>query len=134
MTINLIERKDVYKGHKYQIKIHPTLAHRCGYVFIKNDLISKDDDFYKIKIDVHGGITYDEKQGTTRTIGFDCGHWIDRPDFDSAIKFYKGTKYEKSLIQHKSHMLPFLDGEIRSLEFCENECKKIIDQIIKLTN
>ena len=111
----------------------------CGYVQIPNELNFYDKSF-DLDFDVHGGITYNEIQENKNWIGFDCAHSHDyvpsteylyktHPDFikikENEKETFKacGIDYGKSFINLKSY---------KNLEFCINECKSLVGQIIEM--
>lgn len=101
-----------YKGYIYEIKRSDALKTYCGYVYVPNSTFESNKNLFELdRIFCHGGITYydDEK------IGFDTAHWNDLiPIFvlDGISEF----------------------GEYRDINFCENECKSIIEQLIEIHN
>ncbi len=146
-----IEVNEKYKGYEYLVYA-TSMGHRCGYVRIPkkhylygrgyfeelnvkfnrklNPFIDSEGNVaMSILFDVHGGITFSNK-GTYAEfnkrgwwIGFDCAHSGDKPDcklMDDKRKNKNYYEYYKSIC-----------GEIRSKEYVEQECKNLIDQIIK---
>lgn len=110
-------------------------GHLCGYIKISKDV---KDDLVE-SLDVHGGITYDSVHEDGRWIGFDCAHSNDylpstefiyktRPEMIEARKQSKkmfeslGLDYENSIINQRLY---------RNVEFCVQECKNMVDQIIE---
>lgn len=115
-----VETRSTYKGHRYGVLFVNPLGYRCGYVEAHESL-----NPFKTKLeedlDVHGGVTYiehfnplDYETTSNLWIGFDCAHAGDGLTFTK-----KG--YETLFI-----------GEVRSLDYCIEECKKLIDQLIEL--
>lgn len=144
------EKDFEYKGYECLILRHSSLSHLCGYVEIpmehplyeKNysDCLSLDQEKRKELIgnvrmnsansiltflkeingmenssmcslfDCHGGITFsgrfNDKKGWF--IGFDCAHYGDRSSYS----------YE---------------GVYRDMKYVEEECKRLVDQIIEIT-
>ena len=99
----VVEKQFEYRGHDC-ICVFTRNGFRNGYVSVNDD---RDYDEYDI--DCHGGLTwsgelpYDYGQKKTYYIGFDCGHWGD--------------------------YTIFWDGIAWPLEYVEEQCKKIVDQL-----
>ena len=109
------------------------LGHRCGYVGVPSDMqIDKD------KISCHGGITYESnylalQEDTDRCwIGFDTAHCFDMPDFETAKEYFKdNSDFMKYIIRReKFHKCGITVGEIRTLDYCIEECKRIVEQVL----
>lgn len=115
----LLRLSSEYKNFNY--RIYEMIEHKsfgdernrwfCGYVELKEDNPYYNISYYKLDIDCHGGITFgdfikDEKdEKPSYFIGFDTLHYSD---FDE-------------------------NGKQRwTVSKCEEECKKIIDQLIVL--
>jgi len=83
----------------------------------------------EIDIDCHGGINLNEFH-EEHWIGFDCAHAIDYiPTFELKIKQHKELfPIPKGL--ENSH---FFTPVYRNMQYCIDECKKIIDQLINDT-
>ena len=66
-------------GYDCEIKRHPELLHLCGYITIPSDhpLFEVEEGEMDHFIGMHGGVTYDKKRRSTRTLGFDCAHAED---------------------------------------------------------
>lgn len=80
------------------------LGSLCGYCKIP----------FKLKIDlvlieVHGGITYNKYSDGYTLFGFDCNHWGDYTPF-----------------------YPTFNSIYRDKEYCIQECKNMVDQILEL--
>lgn len=126
MKFAVVEKKFDYKGHEC-ICIFNRLGFRCGYVSVKED---KDFDSYDI--DCHCGLTYNGELPQEYApkhkyyIGFDCGHICDKQDIDQAYAYGLITLQEHLL---QKSFLPNFGDKIRSLEYVENQCKKIADQL-----
>lgn len=115
-------------------------GHLCGYVQVPDDL-KLFDKGYDLDFDVHGGITYNEKDDDEKNwIGFDCAHLNDYqpsteylyktcPEFikikEESKNIFKniGIDYDTSFVNLKTY---------KNLEFCINECKNLVDQVIKI--
>lgn len=126
----IVEKHFEYKGHDC-ICVFTSSGFRTGYVSVNND-----KDFSEYDIDCHCGLSFgpgclcDEyNPKDTLYIGFDCGHVCDGRDYDTALKY--GLISEKQyygLIERVVRTITFLQP-VRSLEYVENECKKIVDQL-----
>lgn len=125
------EAEFVYKGYPCVVLFQP-LGFRTAYVGLPKNSRYYDVVYNKIPIDCHGGLTYSRQslfsQETVKNvwwIGFDCGHCFDKRDFEKCKKYYGEDIYQEIY-----SMLPS-NGEIKTLDFCIQECKSIVDQIIK---
>ena len=132
-----IESEFTYKNFRCVVVFNCFCGHRCGYVEIPFNHPILDKDCYELSyIDVHGGITFTKYEHATYPlesdsgwIGFDCGHCDDRTDFESWIKYCpENLERIKKL---KSILIEDRNATVKSIEFCEKECKKIVDQLIK---
>ena len=131
----VVEKHFEYKGHDC-ICVFSYMGYRCGYV-------SVDDakDYSNFDIDCHCGLSFGAKEVYSYYnpkkkyyIGFDCGHICDGNDYDTALRY--GLIPEKrynELIEMQIQSPIFLQP-VRSLEYVENECKKIVDQLKESKN
>ena len=108
-----------YKGWTYSIITLGT--HPCAYVDVKNTMF--DGKFYAdIPIECHGGLTYSADY-LPRTndkgwfIGWDYAHWGDL--------FYSQYNIDMGVID--------IVSKEWTIDEVEEECKNVIDQLIKLT-
>lgn len=135
MAIPKLEKQFEYKGFPCVILFMPT-GYRCGYVGIPKDV--------KIDIDsigCHGGITYNrdylyhQEWKDLRWIGFDCAHCFDGYDVETAKKLFSDEdgvmKQIASLESTGYFSFCNEDNPIRTLEYCEEECIKIVNQVIE---
>ena len=86
-------------------------------------------------IDVHGGLTYSRLGYKTSYptiqfdkvwwLGFDCGHCDDGQDTAMMQKVFP----EQYQMLKKYGFFNVFDGTIRTLEYVENECLRMIDQL-----
>lgn len=85
--------------------------------------------------DVHGSITYSdfhqewtEENDTRWYFGFDCGHAGDANDYRTALRHglisEEHYKYMVSLYERFG-----VDGEVRSLQYCIEECEHLAEQL-----
>ena len=85
---------------------------------------------------VHGGITYASGGKDSHHpidsdlwwLGFDCGHYRDCPDYDLLEKTWGDTEIVKYRLQDR---WLYEDSEVRDLEYVQEECKNLADQIIR---
>ena len=85
---------------------------------------------------VHGGITYAKGGKDSHHpvdsdlwwLGFDCGHYKDCPDYDLLEKTWGDTEIVKYRLQDR---WLYEDSEVRDLEYVQQECKNLVDQIIR---
>lgn len=86
--------------------------------------------------DVHGGITFADGghpiDDDNWYIGFDCCHYQDGKDLDLVLKIWADDEGIKKRVQLDKE-LGFDDGyEVRTLEYVQQECRSLVDQIIEL--
>lgn len=136
---SIVEKKWEYEGFQCVVKMQE-IGHRCGYVGIPKGHELYCADYDEIDIGCHGGLTYadftllDDNSNDIWWIGFDCAHWGDLRDYESAKKLYKDNEkvYEmicrSEEIDSKTNYSSF--GEIRTLEYCVEQCESIVNQII----
>lgn len=124
----VVEKIFEYKGHECVI-VFNCLGFRCGYVSVKED---KDYDEWDIDchcgLNFNGELPYDYGQKEKYFIGFDCGHICDYQNKEQAFKY--GLISETEYYYFKNSRLD-LGGVERDLEYVENECKKIVEQLEK---
>jgi len=118
-----------YKDYEYVIMFIP-LGFRCGYVKLPEDNVYFGKSCENIPIDCHGGLTFAASYLGHDTedswwIGFDCGHANDACDA-KAYRAYYGKEIA-GILQYYND-----PSSIKSREFCEQECKNIIDQLIEM--
>lgn len=129
-----IEKDFVIDGFRCVI-IGQRIGHRCGYVEIPTDHKYYGEDYDDIDIDVHGGWTYSEytynnypAEASDKSwwIGFDCGHWGDSKDLE-LIKSFGDDKTTEMYIKMEERFPDY--GEIRTLEYVENELVEAVKQL-----
>ena len=98
-------KKFTYKGVSCEIKRITSLGHLCGY--IKLPLEYSDPE----SIPCHGGVTFCEEHNDYIEIGFDCAHYQDLSPFKLGMGM-GGS-----------------DGTYRTMEYCENELKSMVDYV-----
>ena len=131
----VVEKQFEYKGHDC-ICVFSCLGYRCGYVSVDNY-----KDCYEYDIDCHCGLSFgpstlpkDYNPKKTCYIGFDCGHICDGNDYDTALKYgLINERQYNNFIEMQIHLPTFLEP-VRSLEYVEEQCKKIVDQLEAVDN
>lgn len=124
----VVEKIFEYKGHECVI-VFNSLGFRCGYVSV-----NEYKDYDEWNIDCHCGLTfsgplpYDYGQKEKYFIGFDCGHICDYQNKEQAFKYGLISETEYYYLKNSS---VDLGGVERDLEYVENECKKIVEQLEK---
>lgn len=82
------------EGIKACIVFNTNGMHYCGYLELPENLADGLDPPYDLY--VHGGVTYDEFNGSKRIVGFDCSHSCDYT--------LSKAEWHKSYASH--HMFP----------------------------
>ena len=86
---------------------------------------------------VHGGISYTDGGKDSHHpvdsdlwwLGFDCGHHGDCPDYDLLEK----TWGDDEMVRHRlEDRWLYQDYEVRNLEYVQQNCRDLVDQIINL--
>lgn len=135
----VVEKKFTYKGYDCAVLFQP-MGFRTGYVRIPEKHPWFNKPYNELGVACHGGLTYgrpylvnvsDESEGHY-WIGFDCGHYGDANDYDTTTKLFMwNPNVTKNLLY--SAMLDErypTGGVVRSLKYCEGECKNIVDQLL----
>lgn len=103
------------------------------------DILCWDGEEIKLSllVNVHGGITYSGMSYLTKFptnqfdkvwyFGFDCAHYNDAKDLNLAVKYF-GYNRMKVIIELENKY-PSYSYFIRSLSYCEQECKSMADQL-----
>lgn len=87
---------------------------------------------------VHGSITYTNGGENSSYpiksdlwwIGFDCGHAEDGRDLDFVEELWGDDEELKRWVIFERTTQCFEDWEIRTLEYTQQECKNLVDQVI----
>jgi hypothetical protein len=131
-----IESELFRNGFKTYCVLYGSMAHRCGYVVIPNDLRGKCNDNIVNSLDVHGGITHNGVFGDERfgkgiyTIGFDCIHLGDMPDFKSAKNNFKYSDDELKVLSFMENNGYDKNFEVvRTQEYVENQLDNLTKQL-----
>ena len=95
-------------------------------------------------MDCHGGLIYSKNHlfgqddEDTWWIGFDCGLFSDGIDKDTFNKLYEEELLSMSPFELRTYMMNFdcvwkfvCGCPVRTQEYVESECRKIIDQILR---
>ena len=130
--------------------IFQPMGHRCGYVGVPEDHITNgseyydfDDDVSEIQkqindIKVHGGLTYAKRNkdmfGDDKWyFGFDCIHYEDAKDYESAFEYFKDDpeiiKRLKSIKKIDEKFPSINNGIIRDLDYVKKEVKYLYEQL-----
>ena len=92
--------------------------------------------------DVHGGLTYGDNSHNYPVesegiwwLGFDCAHAGDGKDLDLLEKLWGNEELVQRRLKVEREInakYPYVDeGPVRSKEYVEQECKNLVNQIIK---
>lgn len=133
----IVEKEFEYRGYPCKVKLMD-LGHRCGYVGIAPGKQFYNIDYDDIPVGCHGGLTYGSLEDrladhrTTFWIGFDCAHLGDGVDYDAVIHKFTDPETIKFAIEAQRTGIFNRGSEPKSIEFVENECKRIVDQLIEL--
>lgn len=135
----ILEKSFEFAGYTCVV-LMTEMGHRCGYVGIP-----KDNRLYNIYYDelnkyigCHGGLTYSSSElhcvndKDTWWIGFDCAHFRDRPDFTTAKQMFKDNQKVIKSLEIMEEMTIYECGTVKTLAFCEEQCKDIVKQVINL--
>lgn len=133
------EKRFEYKGFPCVV-VMQALAFRTGYVGLPKTNKFYGVNFMDIPISCHGGLTYSENHLIDQTdndiwwIGFDTGHYGDGMDYKGAIRLFKDYPDVVEYIRNSARILSsFPNSEpIRTLKYCENECREIVDQLLDM--
>ena len=136
------ETRFEYKGFPCVVLFMP-IGYRCGYVGLPNHNKYYKKKYDDIPVDCHCGLTYSEhglfgqNDNDTWWIGFDCGHFCDGLDSKSFHLYYDDDletmdpKYRKPYMFSLERMFDICsEYPVRTQEYVENECRKIVDQIV----
>ena len=94
------------------------------------------------EVEVHGGLTFSgdqlpdiENEENLWFFGYDCGHAWDAPDFITLRKLLPpDSEAIKNITKYQELTSQFLhnqSGVIRTLDYCENQCEKLAEQLNK---
>lgn len=126
-----------YKDYPCVVLFQP-MGFRCGYVGIPKTHHCYYKEYDDIPVDCHCGLTYandrlfGQKDLDTWWIGFDCGHCCDAYDVPKMKEYFADDEAVQHIIkinEANGYYDIFADLEVRSLEYCIEQCKKIVDQL-----
>lgn len=152
-----VEGGGTYKDYEYLI-VFTDRGHRCGYVavpaghkldFVKTEQIkgigdreytSYDYDAYGIEC--HGGITFCKRHHFLKDLltvpcndlwlGFDCAHAYDGKDLELIKKYYgEDNEQLKFYKEYPQYQASNEHETVRSYAYVVNECRKVINQLVK---
>lgn len=135
----VVEGGGSYGGYDYLIVLKKTFggAHRCGYVAIHptNSFYNKSLDDMEEKFEVHGGVTFWDKPNLIedncckdKWLGFDAAHARDLDDRETATLCFDFPYFLPPYATLK-HGKDRFGRKIRTYEYMEKECKKLIEQL-----
>lgn len=137
MTIPKQEKRFEYKGFPCVILFMP-MGYRCGYVGLPKENKYYGKSYDDIPVDCHCGLTYASRKLHTKNdtdkwwIGFDCGHCCDGYDVSKIKELYAD---DESVMEQAERMADYFEicneNPVRTLEYCEEQCKNIVEQLIK---
>lgn len=123
----IVEKQFEYKGHDC-ICVFNRMGFRCGYVST-----TLRRDFASIDVECHCGLTFsgalpvDYAPKEAFYIGFDCGHCLDGIDADLAYEYGLVDEIRREYLRKSYWYLS--DCPVRDVEYVEEQCKKIVDQL-----
>ena len=138
--MSIIESSFHYRGFQCCV-IFQDLGHRCGYVKIPYWHPAYEKNWDELDIKCHGGITYADHSllGKTHTfgwwIGFDCAHFGDIPDVQSAIKYFnEGDEEQRKTLNFLYNLDKGQEnfGSVKTLDYCIQQCRSIVDQLMEM--
>lgn len=137
------ETRFEYKGFPCVILFMP-IGYRCGYVGLPKGNKYYGKEYDKIPVHCHCGLTYSKHElfgqddKNTWWIGFDCGHCCDGLDGKSFYLYYNEDLKTMEPISRNAYVdsiesMFCIHSEypVCELEYVENECRKIVDQILE---
>lgn len=140
VTVPKQEKRFGYKGFPCVILFMP-MGYRCGYVGIPKESKYYGKSCDDIPISCHCGLTYADWKLFHQTgksvwwIGFDCGHACDSYDVDRTKELYaddENIMKQVKIMERTGYFEIFKENPVRTLEYCEKQCKGIVEQLIKL--
>jgi len=125
---------DVFKYRGYDCIINRSnVGALCGYVRVPKNSKFIDEKLYS-RLDVHGGITYTEKdEDGDFWIGFDCSHHDDIIPIHGLYEEHMSDqlKHEKQLIKSMVGDPLRINKTYKDFDFVTNEIMNIVDQMMK---
>jgi hypothetical protein len=132
----MAERHDTYRDYEWVITFEQD-GYRCGYVGIPNWHPFYEQSKEELpNISCHGGISITSHGNTGFSsddwlIGFDCAHYLLDAIDSASISRYFGEraiddiKCSTSIFEYRTK------GHVWTADEVEEECRSVIDQIIK---
>ena len=78
---------------------------------------------------------YHQERKDLRWIGFDCAHCFDGYDVETAKRLFSDNEKaikEIIVLENRGYFAVCNeDNPIRTLDYCEEECKKIVNQVVE---
>lgn len=145
MLTHYIERDFEYKGYRCIVLVQ-LKGFRCGYVGVppSHELYGVDCSIsdFTVEIMCHGGITFAD--GGTGSIypvhsdlwwiGFDCNHFMDGHNVVLAERCFHTDEESLAQIMRYKRTGWYDNEREKSLQFCADECRSIVDQIERYAN
>lgn len=135
------ESRFEYKGLACVVLFMP-MGYRCGYVGLPEENKYYRKNYEDIPVECHGGLTYSsdtlfgQTDNNTWWIGFDCGHFCDGLDIELIYSYYNDTLETMGPVSRNTYIGSIermfdihSEYPVRTLEYIENECRNIINQI-----
>lgn len=133
------EERFEYKGFPCVV-VMQAAGFRTGYVGL-----GRNNRYYKVRyneipVSCHGGLTYsdsylvDQNDKDMWWIGYDTNHYGDGKDYDSAMWLFREYKESLDMLNRLKELDASLGlnyGVIATLEYCKNQCKGIVDQLLE---
>lgn len=129
--------KGFHKGFEWNI-VHNQMGYLCGYVKVEQGHPWHGKHYDEVDVDVHGGLTFAQKDEPCNEggpdsgywVGFDCAHAGDLPDPQYIVGEYRESRlrYAKETAEiYKS----WPDGAaIRTQGYVEAACRSLCEQAL----
>ena len=105
----------------------------CGYCKIPENHSWFEKSYDDIDVDIHGGLTFAQKEEDGYWIGFDCSHYGDISPVSERIRIKGNDLFP--IPEHLKHQTKKLKKLMyptyKNMAFCIEECKKMADQILE---
>lgn len=137
----VVEREFEHCGLRCVV-VFQDMGHRCGYVGVREDhpLYGACYGTDEIDIlDVHGGITYASDGRGQYPIesdifwwfGFNCAHYGDLGDHTTSLRYFPHLREQIMVRMRVDEQYKYEFGSIRTLEYVENQCKLLAEQLFE---
>ena len=134
----IAEKRFDYKGFPCVV-VMQAMCYRTGYVGIPKGHVLYGKEYVDIDIDCHGGLTYsrdyliDQSDKDVWWIGYDTGHYLDGHDVASARELFKDyPETLRTIDSMKSYHAMQAHNPGATLAYCETECRRIVNQILRM--